>query len=91
MHKKTLVPSKNQTPAVHPTAHHYTDLAQVTGYYMHRKQRFRLDITNKTVSFSILNVSKPTFNILISFPNKFCDLAKFFFVMLLMATTKFGF
>jgi len=41
--------------------------------------------------FINLNILKPTFNILISFPSKFCDLARFFFVMLLMATTKFGF
>jgi hypothetical protein len=50
-----------------------------------------MDVNNTTVYFVNLNVLKPTFNILISFPSKFCDLARFFFVMLLMATTKFGF
>lgn len=32
-----------------------------------------------------------TFKILISLPSRFCDLDKLFLVMLLMATTKFGF
>lgn len=46
--------------------------------------------SNRATTFSWCN-SVSSFNIFISFPRRFCDFAKLFFVILFMATGKLGF